>query len=646
MLCPIAGGAVDLQASAGAAGGLKVTFRATTGGKVTKAVYVDPNTWETVEFNSGDVLPPSPYPNMPMTIYILSEAEEGYGLKDITVNGTPIEKWAINMDENGSMINIMADAEIILLFESKDAPQEDLCTVTLDPNIKNGTLLARTFPESKPYTFGEKIAKNSQLTLEAKANSGYKLHHWVIDGQEKDIDKWPTKTVITVSKDMVVSAVFEQEGGSVDNQVTITYEASEGGSIFAVNNRTGQEVKSGTKVDKGVTINFQANNLEGYEFERWEVNGQASEEKKDNINIYRIQEDQTVKAFFKKIPTKYDFKITVGDGGTAKAQYTNADGQIIEFGADEPQSILEGTEVTVTATPDQLQTTSFNFNGTTIPATTDNPNVCKYVVNEKGQINVTFTNNTGMVVVTYVTGDNGTISAALEDGTTVKSGSTVKQGSKIIFKATPADTYQIASWEINGKVDDDIPLPDEMTITADKILNVKVTFNIRPIYFSYENEPEHGKLVAKRADGTILDPLVGVVEVGEKITLVATPDSGYKLDMWKIGGQEIPAEVDPATKKVINEKVVEIKTRDDIFAYVVFTEDTGIASIDRASIRVSISDGRLYVMGLNEPSDVTLYAGDGQALFTRHIAESTDVSELAEGVYIVRVQDQIFKVIK
>lgn len=645
VLCPIGGGAVSLQASAGTVGGLKVTFRATTGGKVTKAVYVDPVSFEQVEFKSGACLP-SPYPNTPLMLQILAEAEEGYELKDITVNGKSIDKYLINIQGNWSMVNVFTDSEIILHFESKDAPPEDLCSVTLDPDIKNGTLQAKTFPESKPYTFGDKIAKGSQLTLVAKANDGYKLHHWIIDGQEKGIDKWPTMTVITVSKDMVVSAVFAKEGSTPNEQVTITYEASEGGSIFVVNNKTGEEVKSGSKVNKGTSLNFQANNLEGYEFEKWEVNGKPSDDNRDNLNILRIQEDQTVKAFFKKLPTKYDIKIVVGDGGTAKAQYTNAEGKVIEFGAGETQSVLEGTEVTVTATPSELHTTSFDFNGTAIPATKDNPNVCKYVIKEKGQINVTFTNETGKVAVIYTAGEHGTIAATLEDGTAVKSGSTVKEGTKIVFTATPAESYQVESWEVNGKVDDEIPQPETITVTADKDLNVKVSFKIKPIFFSYNDEPEHGKLVAKRADGTILDPLVGVVEVGEKITLVATPDSGYKLDMWKIGGQEIPAEVDPATKKVINEKVVEIKTRDDIFAYVVFTEDTGIASIDRASIRVSISDGRLYVIGLNEPSDVTLYAEDGQALFTRHIAESTDVSQLAEGVYIVRVQDQIFKVIK
>jgi hypothetical protein len=104
-------------------------------------------------------------------------------------------------------------------------------------------------------------------------------------------------------------------------QYTLVVTASEGGTVST----------EGGTYDEGTEVTITASASEGYRFTGWEGNSSTSESLTVTLNS-----NQTFQAFFELIPI-YTLTVTTGEGGTVSTEGGTYD---------------EGTEVTVTATPD------------------------------------------------------------------------------------------------------------------------------------------------------------------------------------------------------------------------------------------------------------------------------------------------------
>ena len=105
-------------------------------------------------------------------------------------------------------------------------------------------------------------------------------------------------------------------------QYTLTVSAAEGGTVSS----------EGGTYDDGTEVTITATSNEGYRFTGWEGNSSTSESLTVTLNS-----NQTYQALFELIPI-YTLTITTSDGGTVSSE-----------GGD----YEEGTEVTITATPDE-----------------------------------------------------------------------------------------------------------------------------------------------------------------------------------------------------------------------------------------------------------------------------------------------------
>ena len=105
-------------------------------------------------------------------------------------------------------------------------------------------------------------------------------------------------------------------------QYTLTVSAAEGGTVSS----------EGGTYDDGTEVTITATSNEGYRFTGWEGNSSTSE----SITV-TLNSNQTYQALFELIPI-YTLTITTSDGGTVSSE-----------GGD----YEEGTEVTITATPDE-----------------------------------------------------------------------------------------------------------------------------------------------------------------------------------------------------------------------------------------------------------------------------------------------------
>ena len=105
-------------------------------------------------------------------------------------------------------------------------------------------------------------------------------------------------------------------------EYTLTVSAAEGGTVSS----------EGGTYDEGSEVTITASASEGYRFTGWEGNSSTSESLTVTLNS-----NQTYLALFELIPI-YTLTVTTGEGGTVST---------------EGGEYQEGTEVTITATPDQ-----------------------------------------------------------------------------------------------------------------------------------------------------------------------------------------------------------------------------------------------------------------------------------------------------
>lgn len=166
---------------------------------------------------------------------------------------------------------------------------------TLTFNVKDntgGTLIATA--NSKALTNNEKVKAGTKVRFTAtpKTADSYVVGAWT--GIDAAAGTGVVELIIT--QDVSVSVAF------VKRQCTITFGASEGGSISARVEGDSDNLSTGGTAPYGSTVAFTAIPEDGYVFDRWEGLTDAPSEK---TATYTVTGDRYVKAYFKSVFWKY-----------------------------------------------------------------------------------------------------------------------------------------------------------------------------------------------------------------------------------------------------------------------------------------------------------------------------------------------------
>ena len=117
-------------------------------------------------------------------------------------------------------------------------------------------------------------------------------------------------------------------------------EATLGGKLTA--KVDGAAITSGASVEKGKTVTFTAELIEGYKVEKWELNGKAEPSEKNAYEL-KVSEKAEVKVYFKKNGTSVtEYTVTVSAGSNGNVTVTP------KLPAD--KKVAKGQELTITAT--------------------------------------------------------------------------------------------------------------------------------------------------------------------------------------------------------------------------------------------------------------------------------------------------------
>ena len=479
--------------------------------------------------------------------------------------GYTVSGWTINGEElfpNQATIEytvIEGTNDIKAHFKEGTATEGHMVTFFATPT-EGGTLTAVRFGNDfvrRPFQSGERV-NDIYATFTAKANQGYVLEKWIVDGEEVPVDEWTPNeyTHFNIKADLTVEAVFKQNAPA-PSKVKVTYSvATEGGklSVLAYPS-TGDPypVESGDEVDYATNLFFQAEANAGYTVEKWTVNGKEDTfAGNDNMLSMPIQENTDVKVYFKKEGSTDDgYSVTFAadpfEAGKVTATYAEGFSSRDIVSGDK---VPAGKYVTFVAEAYAgYEFEKFTVNGLDAPVDYTNPE--QYATELSGNLNVVAHFKSTAPAEEYTVSfaadpkEGGTVTATYYDNVNEKD-VPFETGAKfsgdenyLTFTAKANDGYQIVSWSANGKdvTPSDPKKIDKLEYQAKEALDLKVVF--KKVYPLTLTATKGGSLVAKVGDKVVKSG--DKVTEGTKVTIEATPKEGYELTALTAGTEDILA---------------------------------------------------------------------------------------------------------
>ncbi|TYB95819.1 MAG: hypothetical protein FXF54_04560 [Kosmotoga sp.] len=258
-------------------------------------------------------------------------------------------------------------------------------------------------------------------------------------------------------------------------------------------------------IEENKEVSITATPADEWQFVKWEINEEFFSDEKEATPT--MDSNKKVKAFFEKIPPEeYTLNMLKPDG----------DGSVDPSVGD--HDYTEGTEVTLTATPDNCwEFVRWEVDGTeystdlTTTLTIDSDKEVKAFFEEipPEEYTLTMLEPSGEGTVDPYVGDHD-----------------YTEGTEVTLTATPDNGWEFVRWEVDGA---DYSTDTSATITMDSDKEVQAFFEEIP--------PEEYTLtmLEPKGEGTTY-PSTGTHEYleGTELTLIATPLKGWQFDKWEI----------------------------------------------------------------------------------------------------------------
>lgn len=588
-----------------------VTFAAEPEGQgILTATRYDRENDEEVPFESGEKFSGE-------SIFITFTAKPGADYK--------VEKWLVNgeaidmpSNPNEYIHELKADVEVKVVFTAK--PNE----VTLQysvPTGEGGQIAVAVTPkgggDAVSVESGKKVARGSSVTFTATPSESYEVEKWLVNGSEDRQAGQNTTLTMTLEEDTDVQLYFKKEAAKY--VVNFTADPVKGGTITASGYVNGQlkTITTGESVPESTYIDFEATANEGYEFEKFTVNGVDGTPDFANPNklSQAITAETNIVAHFKSVESKITITYTAGANGKFTEVKLQKDGEkdVIVNSGDE---VDRGAYIVFNVMPDKgYIVDKWTVNGEEVHSREVNSYDASF--DETSEVKVTFRKPK----LTIAAAEGGKV-VALVDGNAVSNDADVALGANVSIEATPDAGYELTALTANDK---DILAVKSFAMKGDT--KVAATFTKKANVANYKvtlKSNEHGTISIKENNVDLK-----AVPEGTKLTVVAKgANDQCELTKLTANGEDILKDMTFTVTK-------------DTEVVAVFVDHTGVDAVATMTLTVYPNPAReaASVTGLAPEADVALYTLDGQ-LVTRLVADRAgrlqiELTALSDGTYLV-----------
>ena len=341
--------------------------------------------------------------------------------------GYTVSSWTINGEElfpNQTTIEytVVEGTNDITAHFTQGVPTPSKVKVTYGAATEGGEVSALLYPASglfSPVESGDEVDYDSNVFFEADAKAGYEVEKWVINNEEATYAGSKAMLTIVVKENTDVQVYFKKIAPVAEYSVTFSADPIEGGTIKASGyvNSQYKTFTSGESVAESTYIDFEATANEGYEFEKWIVNGvdKTPEFGDKNKISEEITAETNIVAHFKSTAPVEEYTVTFAadpkEGGTITATYYDkANEKEVPF---ETGAKFSGDENYLTFTAkanDGYQIVSWSANGTDVtPSDPKKIDKLEYQAKAALDLKVAFKKLQKNYVVTLKSNEHGTI---------------------------------------------------------------------------------------------------------------------------------------------------------------------------------------------------------------------------------------------
>ena len=439
------------------------------------------------------------------------------------------------------------NTEIKVDFESSGQSFEGV-VFTFQEDTPEGTITAYYEDDNfnhKAFHSGDKVPMGKMAFFTATPKAGYEFDYWTLNGEKSRflmiVDEHTCK--LSAEDNDTIGAVFKRTTPA-GHKITLT--AGEGGTLQCFLS-TGPEVQSGSTVDDGVALRFNAKPMSGYKTDQWTINGEPfAKGKGRNTIIQKADKDLNVEVSFIKDIKLYTVEFTAGEGG-AIAATVGTEAKAIQS----KDQVEQGAVITFTATPQEgYELDQWMVNGKPAVAGADTKIEGNKLIVTLGdqdlKVEATFKKVIVKHAVTFTAGEGGTIAATVgAEAKAIQSKDQVEQGAVITFTATPQEGYELDQWMVNGKravagADTKIEGNKLIVTLGDQDLKVEATFKKLPVTYEVTySAGEGGDIIGANYNGRKVIPSGSKVNENVYMRFTAKPNTaqGYKVDQWFINGE-------------------------------------------------------------------------------------------------------------
>ena len=283
-------------------------------------------------------------------------------------------------------------------------------------------------------------------------------------------------------------------------------------------------------------LTFTAEPLQGYDLEKWELNGTAVNGTAPTYTL-KVTANAQVKVFFKRkagpVPVLHTVTLTPPVHGRVTT--------VPELPV--PPNVPYGSEITFKAVPDA----GYAVNKWTVSAGSfllggsQGSTSATLKITEDVTVTVTFGN-----VIFGVDGGHGTLKAEV-DSTEIHSPAQVEEDKTIVFTASPHAGYMVDTWTITGGQLLAGGNPENTTamVKITEPVTVAVSFKLKPpttytVIFGVDGTPPNGSISAKYKTGGAAFTSGTAVAENTVLVFTASPAAGYKVEKWTVNGAAVP----------------------------------------------------------------------------------------------------------
>ena len=404
--------------------------------------------------------------------------------------------------------------------------------ITFNPQPPNGTLSAQT-QDGETLRPNDVVREGTTVIFTAQPDPGHYLLEWTGDCENKP-DAEPYERGLSKTCELPATP-STQVGATFKRAWQTTYDSQPANGALSAETTDGETLQPGDIAQDGTTIIFTAQPDSGFYLLEWgghcagQLPAEPHERGISQTCQLTLTAETTVAATFKRAwQTTFDSQ---PPNGALSAE--NTDGETLQPG-DVAQ---EGTTIIFTASPDSgFYLLEWGGHCAGQPAAEPHERglsqTCELTLHMETTVAVTFER---AWETTFDQPDNGTLSAEIKDGETLRSGDIVQQGTTIIYTALPAPGHYLLEWtdhceHIPAAAPSEHGLPKECELIADEARQVGAIF-ARVGGIAFNPQPPNGALSAQVKDGETLRPN-DVVREGTTVIFTAQPDAGHYLLEW------------------------------------------------------------------------------------------------------------------